>query len=114
VITELHADLPVDDFETAYAWYQIFFSRRADSTPHAGEALWQVAGAGWLCVVADAERSGSGRVTMLVDSLEDHVGHLAMRGIAPESVETVTGGVRRATMLDPAGNTITISERPPT
>ena len=113
MITELHADLPVDDFETAYAWYQIFFSRRADARPQDGEALWQVAGGGWIALVADAERSGSGRVTMLVDSLEDHVGHLAMRGIAPESVETVPGGVRRATMLDPAGNTITISESPP-
>lgn len=113
MITELHAHVPVDDFDTAYAWYQIFFSRRADLSPRPGEALWQVAGAGWIVLVADAERSGSGRLTLLVDSLEDHVGHLAMRGIAPASVETVPGGVRRATMLDPAGNTITISESPP-
>ena len=37
MITVLHASLPVDDFETAYAWYQIFFSRRADSSPQDGE-----------------------------------------------------------------------------
>jgi len=113
MITELHAPIPVDDFDTAYAWYQIFFSRRADVSPRPGEARWQVAGAGWISLVADAQRSGSGRLTLLVDSLQDHVGHLAMRGIAPEAVETLPGGVLRATMLDPAGNTITISEQPP-
>ncbi len=113
MITELHAPIPVDDFDTAYAWYQIFFSRRADASPRPGEALWQVAGAGWISLVADAQRSGSGRLTLLVDSLEDHVGTLAMRGIAPESVEIVPGGRREATILDPAGTTIKICDGPP-
>lgn len=45
-----------------------------------------------------------------VDDLESHVGFLAMRGIAPDSVETVPGVVRRATILDPARNTITIAQ----
>jgi len=111
MICELHADIPVDDFETAYAWYQIFFSRRADLSPQPGEALWQVAGAGWISLVCDVQRSGSAALTMLVDDLEQHVGHLAMRGIAPESIETVTGVVRKATIIDPAGNTVTIAER---
>jgi hypothetical protein len=110
MIAELHAGVPVDDFETAYAWYQIFFSRPADSRPQPGEALWQVAGAGWIALVTDAARSGSGRLTMLVDSLQDHVGHLAMRGIAPESVEKTPGGALTATILDPAGNMIAISQ----
>lgn len=113
MITELHAVIAVDDFDNAYAWYQIFFSRPADLRPQPGEARWQVAGAGWVALVADVAHSGQGRLTLLVDSLEDQVGTLAMRGIAPESVEVLPGGRREATILDPAGTTIKICDGPP-
>jgi hypothetical protein len=110
VVSEVFTGMPVDDFATAYAWYEIFAGRPADVRPEPGEAGWQIAGAGWIRVVADAARAGSALLTLVVDSLEEHVGFLAMRGIAPESIETVPGVLRRATILDPAGNTITIAQ----
>ena len=58
----------------------------------------------------DAQRAGSGLVTLLVDDLEQHVGVIAMRGIAPGSIETVPGVVMTATIFDPAGNRITIGQ----
>ncbi|HEV2786568.1 MAG TPA: VOC family protein [Solirubrobacteraceae bacterium] len=108
--TESFTGMPVDDFDTARAWYEIFAGRPPDRAPEPGEAAWRLAGTSWIAVVADAERAGSALLTMLVDDLERHVGFLAMRGIAPESVETVPGVVRKATIRDPAGNTITIEQ----
>jgi hypothetical protein len=111
MVTEVFAGMPVDDFRTACAWYRLFVGREADVVPSAGEAVWRLAGAGSICVVADAARAGSAIVTLLVDDLERHVGFLALGGIAPESIETVPGVVLKATILDPAGNTITLGQR---
>jgi predicted enzyme related to lactoylglutathione lyase len=111
MVTEVFAGLPVDDFDTALAWYRLFVNRAPDMTPKAGEAVWRLAGTGWICVVADEARAGSGLVTLLVDDLEHHVGSLALRGIAPQSIETVPGVMRTATIVDPAGNTITLGQR---
>jgi hypothetical protein len=110
VDTEIFTGMPVDDFETARAWYEIFAGRPPDLVPKPDEAAWRLAGTSWIAVVADDARAGSALLTMVVEDLERHVGFLAMRGIAPESVETVPGVVRTATIRDPAGNTITIGQ----
>lgn len=110
MVTEVFAGMPVDDFDTALAWYRLFVNRAPDMTPKPGEAVWRLAGTGWIYVVADEARAGSAIVTLLVDDLEQHVGSLALRGIAPQSIETVPGVVRRATILDPAGNAITLGQ----
>jgi predicted enzyme related to lactoylglutathione lyase len=110
MVTEVFAGMPVDDFETACAWYRIFVGRAPDSTPTTDEAVWRLVGTGWISVVADAARAGSAIVTLAVDDLERHVGFLAMSGIAPDAIETVPGVVRRATIVDPAGNTITLAQ----
>ena len=110
MITDVFAGVPVDDFETARAWYQIFVGRAPDVVPGEGDVAWRIAGTGWIHVVADGERAGSAILTLLVDDLERHVGFLAMRGIAPDAIETIPGVVRRATFADPAGNTITLRQ----
>jgi predicted enzyme related to lactoylglutathione lyase len=107
---EVFAGIPVDDFETARAWYEIFAGRPPNVVERANEAAWRLADSGGLHVVADAARAGSGTVTLLVDDLERYVGFIAMRGIAPESIDRLPGGGRRATVLDPAGNTISLVE----
>lgn len=112
MVSEIYAGIPVDDFETACAWYEIFAGRPADVDSQAGEASWQIEGAGWIRVVADDARAGSALLTLRVGSLERHVGFLALRGISPDRIEAVAGGVRRATICDPAGNTITIEQSP--
>ncbi len=110
MVTDVYCGIPVDNFETACAWYEIFFGRGPDVVPKDGEAFWRMAGTSWASVVCDEVRAGSALVTLLVDDLEQHVGFLAMRGIAPHSIETVPGIVRTATIADPAGNTITIAQ----
>ena len=110
MITDVYLGVPVDDFETACAWYEIFFGREADTRPKAGEAVWGVAGTSSVLVIADDARAGSALLTLHVDDLAQHVGFLAMRGIAPDAIETVPGVVRTAAISDPAGNAITISE----
>lgn len=111
MVSDVLVGIPVDDFETACAWYRIFVGRPPDAVPSAGRAEWHVAGTSWISLIADDARAGSALVTMLVDDLEHHVGLLAMRGIAPDSIETVPGVVRTATISDPAGNEITIGQR---
>lgn len=111
IVSDPVAVMPVDDFDTACAWYQIFGGRPADLASRPGEAVWQIAGAGRIAVVADEARAGKALLTVLVDDLEQRVGFLAMRGIAPESIQASPGVARTATFLDPAGNTITIAER---
>lgn len=108
MIVNVLAGLPVADFETAIAWYEIFAGRGPDPEPEPGEAVWRLTETAALRVVADEARSGSALVTLLVDDLERHVGFLAMRGIAPDSIETVPGAGMKATFFDPAGNTITL------
>jgi predicted enzyme related to lactoylglutathione lyase len=111
MVTEVFAGVPVDDFETARAWYEIFVGRPPDVVERATEAVWRLAESGGVHVVADEARAGSGTVTLLVDDLERHVGFIAMRGIAPESIDVVPEVGRTATIVDPAGNTITLAER---
>ena len=111
VQSEIFTGMPVDDFETARAWYEIFTGRPPDHAPKPGEAAWRLSGTSWIAVVADDARAGTALLTMVVDDLERHVGFVAMRGIAPETVESVPGVVRRATIHDPAGNTITFEQR---
>ena len=110
MITQVFAGMPVDDFETALAWYEIFAGRGPDVVPKEGEAVWRMAGAASIHVVADGVRAGSGLVTLVVDNLQEHVGFLAMRGIAPDAIDTVPGVVIRATIFDPARNTITVAQ----
>jgi hypothetical protein len=91
MISDVLAGIPVDDFETASAWYRLFAGRAPDATPRPGESVWRLADRGSIC-------------------LERHVGFLALRGIAPDAIETIPGVVRRATIIDPAGNTITLAQ----
>ena len=50
-------------------------------------------------------------MTLVVDSLERFVGFIAMRGIAPDSIDVVPGAGRTATLADPAGNTFKLREQ---
>jgi predicted enzyme related to lactoylglutathione lyase len=42
--------------------------------------------------------------------LEDHVAALAERGLATAAIDTVPGAVRKAVLIDPEGNRITVGE----
>ncbi|MEA2131300.1 MAG: hypothetical protein QOJ85_4191 [Solirubrobacteraceae bacterium] len=107
-ITEAFAGIAVADFDAARPWYERLFGRPPDMVPHEREAVWQLTPGGWIYVVADPDRAGSGLLTLLVDDLDAQVAELAARGIDPGDVETfAAGAMRRAVIVDPEGNRIT-------
>jgi predicted enzyme related to lactoylglutathione lyase len=110
VIQAVFAGLPVADFEAAIEFYERFFGRPADLVPKDGDSAWQLAEPGWVYVVCDADRSGRGLLTILVDDLDAHVAELAGRGIETDAIERIPGVLARTVVTDPAGNTIQLGQ----
>jgi predicted enzyme related to lactoylglutathione lyase len=108
----LFAGVPVADFAAARPWYERLFGRPPDMLPHEAEAVWRLAEAGWVYVVADAGRAGNALVTVIVDDLDGLVERLAGRGLTAGPVETLGSGTRRAEIRDPDGNRIAFGEVP--
>lgn len=106
----LFAAVSTADYAPALVWYLRFFGRAPDLVPHETEAAWQVADAGWVYLVADAERAGRATVTLIVDDLDARLAELASRGLAPATVETVGPGGRKATIVDPEGNRLALAQ----
>jgi glyoxylase I family protein len=103
------AGLAIVDIDAARAWYERLFGRAPDLIPHESEVAWQLTDSGWVYVVADAERAGSGLLTLLVDDLDRVRAELAERGIDAGEVETITGAVR-VVIFDADGNRIAIGQ----
>jgi glyoxylase I family protein len=103
----LLASLPVSDLSAALDWYGVLFGRAADIVPNDGEAMWCVAGNGWLYVVEDPVRAGMTIVTVSVDDLDRFVSDLAKRGIVAGPIEAVGDEGRKSNVRDPDGNVIT-------
>jgi predicted enzyme related to lactoylglutathione lyase len=80
--------------------------------PTEGEAVWRLASTASVYVVADRTRAGSALVTLAGDDLDEQLAGIARRGIATGTVETGSGGPRRAVVADPDGNRITFFENP--
>jgi len=102
----LFASLPVADLQAAMPWYEQLFGRAADNVPNENEAMWRVAGDGWLYVIEDAERAGRTVVTISVDNLDHFVADLAGRGIGAGPIEAVGDAGRKANVVDADANVI--------
>jgi predicted enzyme related to lactoylglutathione lyase len=111
-IHTLFAGVPVTELDSMVAWYVRLLGRPPDLVPNDSEAAWQLAGTGWIYVVANPERAGNGLLTLLVDDLDGTLAELADRGLATGPIESVTGSVRKAELADPEGNRITLGEAP--
>jgi catechol 2,3-dioxygenase-like lactoylglutathione lyase family enzyme len=109
-ITHVFAGIPVTDYGVAREWYERLFDRPPDMLPHDTEAAWELAGSGWVYVVADAPRAGGSLLTLLVDDLDERVAGLAARGIEAVLGEPVPGRVRNAEVTDPDGNRVTFAQ----
>lgn len=109
-ITHVFAGIAVADYGAAREWYERLLGRPPDIVPNDSEAVWQLAEAGLIYVVADAERAGKGVLTLIVDDLGDHLADLAERGLGADSMETLPGVGRKAIIADPEGNTIAFAE----
>lgn len=103
----LFASVPVSDLPAALDWYRLLFGRPADIVPHDGEAMWCVAGNGWLYVVEDPDRAGTTIVTISVDNLDRLVSDLSGRGITSGLIEAVGDEGQKSKVTDPDGNVIT-------
>lgn len=106
----LFAGLAVARLDAALAWYERFFGRPPDVVPNDTESMWQATDAGWVYVVADAERAGKGLMTVMVDDLGEDLTALEARGITTGPVETAPGLYRKTVLEDPEGNVIQLFE----
>jgi catechol 2,3-dioxygenase-like lactoylglutathione lyase family enzyme len=102
----LFAGVAVRDFPVALDWYRRLFDREPDVVAHDREVLWRVSETAWLYVVEDQERAGRGLVAMLVSDLDEAVAELEHRGIHTDRVEQQGDAGRKATVLDPDGNSV--------
>ena len=110
-ITHLYAGVPVADLDASIDWYTRFFGRDPDF--RAGhEILWQIGASGTLFIEPDAERAGTGRITLSVTGLDALLEVLAVRRIDHEAIETYSNGVRHVKIPDPDGNAIAFAEPP--
>lgn len=106
----LFAAVPMSDIAASVAWYSSLFARAPDVVPHAHEAMWRVSEGGWLYVVRDAGRAGSGLATISVPDLDAALAGLAARGIVAGPIEPVGAAGRRAVLADPDGNQVHLIE----
>jgi catechol 2,3-dioxygenase-like lactoylglutathione lyase family enzyme len=110
-ITHLYAGVPVADLDAGIDWYTRFFGREADF--RAGdEVLWEMTASATLFIEPDAERAGTGRITLSVSGPNALLEALAVRRIDHEAIETYSSGVRHAKIPDPDGNAIAFAEPP--
>jgi catechol 2,3-dioxygenase-like lactoylglutathione lyase family enzyme len=110
-VAHLFAGLPVANYDSALGWYQRLLGRPPDVIVDENEAMWQVVDAGWIYVVGDSSRAGTGLLALLVDDLERYCSEMTERGITIGQIE-VEGGVRRVVIADPSGNQIKVGENP--
>jgi catechol 2,3-dioxygenase-like lactoylglutathione lyase family enzyme len=101
----------VSDYEAARSWYEHLLGRPPDMLPKADEAVWQLSTSALIYVVADQPRAGSGLLTIALNRLDEHLADLVKRGI-PTQTETLANGMRKVSVSDPDGNTISFFEKP--
>lgn len=103
------ASLAVRDLDASLAWYERLLGRPADSRPMAELGEWKFERGGWLQVYQDAERAGSGSVTLAVTSLEEQIS--AIRDAGTDPGEPIIGEKVKVIMIkDPDGNSIAFAE----
>jgi hypothetical protein len=110
----LFASVPVADLGTAIGWYERLFGRKADVVPNEHEAMWCVAGNGWLYVIHDPERAGKTVVTISVGDLPEFVSALADRSIGVGPIAAVGEAGLKSDVNDDDGNTISLIQVSPT
>jgi predicted enzyme related to lactoylglutathione lyase len=103
--------VPVRDLSSGRDFFERIFGRAADVEVAADEVMWRVAETAWLYVVVDSARAGNGLAALSVADLDAAMAELSSRGISPAFVEAVGGG-RKATVLDPDGNTVAVLQVP--
>jgi catechol 2,3-dioxygenase-like lactoylglutathione lyase family enzyme len=100
----------VRDLSSGRDFFERIFGRAADVEVAVDEVMWRVAETAWLYVVVDAARAGNALVAVSVPDLDAALAELAVRGIEPTGVERVGEAERKATVVDPDGNSVALIE----
>jgi catechol 2,3-dioxygenase-like lactoylglutathione lyase family enzyme len=103
--------VPVTSLESGRDFFERLFGRAADLEVAVDEVMWRLAESAWLYVVVDEARAGCGLVALSVADLDATLAELGRRDVTPVREEAVGGG-RKATLLDPDGNSVEIIEVP--
>lgn len=106
---DLFAGNPVSDYQAARPWYERLLGAEPSFTPHATEAVWELAEHRYLYIVEDGERAGRAIHTLFVGDLDARVADIASRGIEPDERETYPGKARKAVYRDADGNEISFA-----
>jgi predicted enzyme related to lactoylglutathione lyase len=106
----LFAGVATADLDRATAWYDALLGRPADIVVNEDEVMWKIGEEGWLYLVRDPARAGHALVSVAVPDLDAAVAELAGRGMDRPRIEIVGGAGRKAPVVDPEGNTVTLIE----
>ncbi len=102
--------VPVSSLATGRDFFERLLGRPADVEVAADEVMWRLAESAWLYVVVDAARAGHGLTSLSVADLDATLVELGSRGLVPIRTGVVGDGGRKATLLDPDGNSVAIIE----
>ena len=103
---DMFGGIPVSDYDAARPWYERLLGGEPSFTPHATEAVWELAEHRYLFIVEDAERAGRAIHTVFVGDLDARAADIASRGLVADERVTYPGKARKATYRDPDGNEI--------
>ena len=103
---DLFAGIPVSNYGAARPWYERLLGGAPTFTPHATEAVWELAESRYLYINEDPGRAGRAVHTVFVDDLDARVAEIASRGIEPAERVTYPGKAHKAVYRDADGNEI--------
>ena len=102
--------VPVSSLAVGRDFFERLLGRPADVEVAADEVMWCLAESAWLYVVVDVARAGHGLVSLSVADLDATLAELGRCDISPSRVEVVGDAGRKATLLDPDGNSVAVIE----
>lgn len=109
-VNHAFAGLRVSDRDRAVVWYEKLFGRPPDILPNDDEAMWQVTESANLYLLADNGRAGAGILTLAIGDLDTVLRGVSARGIVSEPIQEIPGAGRKAVLIDPDGNAVSLVE----
>src|SRR5271165_2934030 len=100
--------VPVTELEAGRGFFERLFGRPADVLVADDEVMWRVSESAWLYVVVDPGRAGNALAALYVADLDATLSELGGRGLSPHTVVDVGDSGRKATLLDPDGNSVAL------
>ena len=111
---DLFAGIPVRDYTASAAWYERLLDAPPSFLPNDTEAVWEIAGHGYMFIGVRPEHARHAMRTLFVDDFDARISQIAERGLESAERETYANGVRKATFRDPDGNEIGLGGAPTT